>query len=70
MYEKATCQNHIKFITDDYLQIYKTLQLFTSLLDKLQAHTNIFTNTKVIKNAKLIKAWVDKNCSWNLGLMK
>jgi hypothetical protein len=30
MYEK-TCQFQIKFIAKDYLQMYKTLQLFTNI---------------------------------------
>jgi hypothetical protein len=40
MSKKSTCQFKIKFITDDYLQLHKTLQPLTS----------IFTNIKVIKN--------------------
>ncbi len=63
MYEKTSCQNQIKFITDDYLQVYKLLQLFTSSLIEI----NIFTNTKVNKNAMLIKI---KSCLWDLGLKK
>jgi hypothetical protein len=56
VYEKNSCQNQIKFITDVYLQIYKILQLFTSSFTEI---TNIFTNTKVNKNAMLIKTCVD-----------
>ncbi len=40
MSKKSTCQFKITFITDDYLQLYRTLQPLTS----------IFTNIKVIKN--------------------
>ncbi len=36
MYEKTTCQNQIKFITDDYLQMYKTTQLVTSLFTEIK----------------------------------
>jgi len=52
LYEKISCQDQIKFITDDYLQIYKTLQLFTSLFTEI---TNIFTNTKAIKMPSLLR---------------
>ncbi len=48
LYEKTTCHDQVKFISDRHLQIYKTLQLFTSLFTK-------YANTlldKVIKNAK------------------
>ena len=61
LYEKTTCQFQIKFITKAYLQMYKTLQLY------LHFNKNKFTSIKVIKtqmyrhkvikNAKLIKAW-------------
>jgi len=30
--QKDFCQNQMKFINDDYLQIYNTLQLLTNLL--------------------------------------
>jgi len=56
LYEKNSGQNQIKFNTDDYLQIPKALQLFTSSFTEI---TNIFTKTKTIKMKKLIKAWVD-----------
>ena len=56
----TTCQNYTKFIADDYLQMYKTWQLCTSLFIEnykhVQKYTNIFTNTKVTKYAKFIKA--------------
>ncbi len=42
MYQKTTCQFKIKFITDDYLQMCKTLQLFTNPFK--------FTSIKVIQN--------------------
>jgi hypothetical protein len=45
--EKATCKNQIKFITDYYLKIYKTLQLFTQI-------SNTFTVAKVIKMPRLL----------------
>ncbi len=38
--EKTKCQFQIKFNTEDYLQMYKILQLFT----------NTFTSIDVIKN--------------------
>ncbi len=41
MFKKTTCQFKIKFITDNYLQLHKTLQPLTS----------IFTNIKAIKNS-------------------
>ncbi len=37
VYQKTTCQFQIKFIGPNYLQKYKTLQLFTSLSKFLQA---------------------------------
>jgi len=61
--------------------MYETLQLFTSIIT-LKASmftsiiiikntcTNIYTDTKVIKNAKLIKAWVRLKMFIVLGLMK
>ncbi len=50
LYDKTTCKFQIKFGNDDYLQIYKTLQLFTSLFT---LNTNIFTSIKVIKNTNV-----------------
>jgi hypothetical protein len=35
VYKKSSYQSKIKFITDNYLQIYKTLQLFTSLFTEI-----------------------------------
>ncbi len=68
VYEKTTCEDWIKFISDDYLQMYKTLQLFMSLItfntNDLQASKLLkcmytyLQRQKIIKNAKLIKAWV------------
>ncbi len=74
LYEKTTCLNQIQFICDDYLQLYKTLQLFTNSFklnakiftntEVIKTHTHIFTQIqKFIKNAKLIKASIDQNCS-------
>jgi hypothetical protein len=63
LYEKTTHQFYIKFISNDYLQMYTTLQQLTSTFP---LNTNIFTSikvictdTKVTKNAKLIKAWIN-----------
>ncbi len=67
--ERNKLRDKKKFISDDYLHMHKTFQLFTSVII---ANTNIFTSIKVIKstqthiytktafikNAKLIKAWV------------
>ncbi len=68
--EKTTCQDQIKFISDNYFLMYKTLQLFTNLITLTQTYlqasvienacTHIYTDTKVIRNAELIKTW---NCS-------
>jgi len=46
LYEKTTYQFQIKFITDDYVQLYKTLQLFTNTFT---INTNKFISIKVIK---------------------
>ncbi len=43
--KKATCQFQIKFITDDYLQKYKTLQLFAII--KVIKNTNAQTYLQV-----------------------
>jgi hypothetical protein len=68
--EKSTCQFQIKFITEDYLQMHKTLQVFTNMY---KFNTNKFTSIKVIKNtyvqtqiieiAKLIKGLIKLKCS-------
>jgi hypothetical protein len=47
VYDKATCQNKIMFFGNSYLQMYKTLKLFTNLFT---LNTNIFTRIKVIRN--------------------
>ncbi len=65
MYKKTTCQCQIKFITDKYLHMYKTLQLFTNTLNLIQTYlqtskllkTHMYRQ-KVIKNANHIKAWI------------
>jgi hypothetical protein len=71
----------MKFFSDDYLQMYKILQLFTSLIT---SSANLFTGikvieitctliyavTKVIKNSKVIKAFVQLKLFVVLGLMK
>ncbi len=46
LYEKTTCQFQIKLITDNYLQMCKTLQLFTNIFT---LNANIFTSTKFVK---------------------
>ncbi len=74
MYKKTTCQFQIKFITEDYLQMYKTVQLFTNTFS---FNTNNFSSIKVIKthmcrqkvfkDGKFIKTRVKLNtvqCSW------
>jgi hypothetical protein len=57
-----TCQFQIKFITKDYLQMYKTLQLFTNTFtfntNFLRASKLLKTNLLVIYSAKLIKTWI------------
>ncbi len=47
VYENTTCQFQIKFITEDYLQLYKYLQLFTNTFT---LNINICTGIKVIKS--------------------
>jgi len=47
VYLKTTCQFQIKFITEDDLQMYKTLQLFTNTFT---FNTDRFISIKVIKN--------------------
>jgi hypothetical protein len=54
VYEKTPCQNLDKFITEEYLQIYKTLQLFTSLSTKDR-------NTKYLKSyskCQAVRDWL------------
>ncbi len=47
--QKTTCQYQIKFITEDYLPMYKTLQLFT----------NTFTfNANKLQASKLLDTYV------------
>jgi len=77
MYKKTTCQCQIKFITDNYLQMYKTLQLFTNTLNLIQTYlqtskllkTHMYMH-KDIKNANLIKAWIKLKQFIDLGLTK
>ncbi len=47
LYKKTTCQFQIKFITEDHLQVYKILQLFTN---SFTFNTNKFASIKEIKN--------------------
>ncbi len=74
MHEKTFCQNYIKFMSNDYFQMHKTLQLLISLITLntnifmcikviKKTCTHIYTNTKVIENAQLIKASVQLNSS-------
>jgi hypothetical protein len=42
---------------------YNYLQTYLQASKLLNTCTHIYTNTKVLKNAKLIKAWVKLNCS-------
>ncbi len=44
--DKTTCQDKIKLISNNYFQMYKTLQLFTGLIT---FNTNIFTSIKFLK---------------------
>jgi hypothetical protein len=46
VYEKTSCHNYIKFISDNYLLVNKTLQLFASLFT---LNTNTFKSITVIK---------------------
>ncbi len=55
--EKTTCQFQIKFNIEDYLQMYKALQLFTNTFT---FNINNFSSIKVIKktdntDTKLLK---------------
>ncbi len=45
----TTCQFQIRFISRDYLQMYKKLQLITNTFT-FTSNTNKFTSIKVIKN--------------------
>jgi hypothetical protein len=73
----TTCPFKLKFIIVDYLQSYKTLQLFENIFT---FNTNKFTTINVkkthmyrhrgIKNAKIIKAWIKLKLNIVLGLMK
>ncbi len=46
MYVKTTSQFQMKFIIEDYLQMYNTLQIFTNTFT---FNTNKFTSIKIIK---------------------
>ncbi len=81
LYKKTACKDKIKFINDHYSQMYKTLQLFTSLITSKtniftsikaieNACTHIYADTKVIQNAMLVKVWVQLKLFSVLGLMK
>jgi hypothetical protein len=63
LYKKATCQFQIKFITDDYLQKYKTLQLFANI--KVIKNTNAQTYLQasmLLKMPSALKLGLNKNC--------
>jgi hypothetical protein len=45
VYEKTTCQYQMKFINNDYCQMFKTLQVFTYTFN-----INNFASIKVNKN--------------------
>jgi hypothetical protein len=47
MHKTTTCQFKIKFNTEDYLLLYKTLQLFANIFT---FNTNKFTSIEYIKN--------------------
>jgi len=49
LYEKTTCLFQIKFIAEDYLKMYKTLQLFSNTFT---FNINNFAS-KVIKNKQV-----------------
>jgi hypothetical protein len=77
--KKTTFQFQIKFISHDYFQMYKTYQLFKSITIlntnifmsiKVMKNrcTHIYADTKLIKNAKLVKAWVGLKLFIVLGL--
>ncbi len=71
MHEKTTCQFQIKFITHDFLQMYKTLQLLSNIFTSIKLIENAYVpQTKVIKNAKRIKAWIKLKLFIVLSLMK
>jgi hypothetical protein len=66
----TTCKFQIKLGNEDYLQMYKTIQLIASLhliqatwqaLKLLKTHKY---RHKVIENAKLIKASIELKCSF------
>ncbi len=67
----SNCHNLIKFISDDFLQMYEKLQLFTSSLALI---TNINTITKVIETHKQtftqIQMLFQMPASLKLGLVK
>jgi len=44
--EKTACQDKIKFISDDYLKMCKTLKLLASLIT---LNKNLFTSIKLLK---------------------
>ncbi len=64
MYKKTTFQFCIKFIIRDYLQMYKTLQLYTNIFT---LNTKVFTSISVIKNTRVQTQKVIK-CRAHYGL--
>ncbi len=77
LYEKTTCQFQIKFITEDYLQMYKTLQIFTNTFTfitnkftSIKVTINTWTGAKLSKMPSSLKLFLKLNCSlflayWN-----
>ncbi len=68
--EKTTCQFQIKFITENYLQMYNTLQLFTNTFTfntnkftSIRYHKCICTDAKLSKMPSSLKLFLKLNCS-------
>ncbi len=79
MFFNVTCQNQIKFISDNkdvqnITTIYKFNQIKHKHIYKHQSNQNkctlIYTDTKVVKNARVIKAWVQLKLCLVMGLIK
>jgi hypothetical protein len=77
LYKKTACQFQIKFITQDFLEMYRTLQpntitftIYTSKFTSIKVIKTHMYGHKVIKNTKLIKARIKLKLIIVLGLMK
>jgi hypothetical protein len=77
MYEKTTCQFQIKFISEDYLQVYKTVNLFTNTFTfntnkfaSIKVIKNTCVQTQVIKNTNVFKSWIKLKLFIDMGQMK